>query len=145
MTTTTAIAGRAQEARDWFETATRPDDSRYWRKKHECPEWIEEMVHAAHDDGDMLPDDYRYEYIVNALDLLADGVDPAEPEIEADPYTHDLTEWMGSHSWRREYVNDAIKDLDIKDINHAMMEGQVAEKTEIFHAVVRALEEREDE
>ena len=72
----------AKLARCAFTLETREDGSEYWTHNRCAPEWIGELCNTAH--GDMLPDDYRYRFIVQALDALeeAEDVDEAGQDWE---------------------------------------------------------------
>lgn len=140
----------AEHARSFFESSARRDDpeQQYWHMTRRHPTWIRDMLFHIHDDGNILPDDYKYEYTVDALDLLVDGVDPEDPQIESDVYTHDLMKWLGSHSVRIAYVDETVEDLGHSadgGIVGDIMQGQAREKEEVFNLVVEALNERLEE
>ena len=109
------------------------------------PSWIYEMVYKAHEE--MLPDDYKYEYIVETLDALSEGQDPEEGlnDLEADVYDSDLLEWLSSHGERQGFVNEAVevyghsKEMGIMG---DIMMGQKSEKEQVWRIVVEALKER---
>ena len=67
--TTATIESLAREAYDCFETAKREDDSSYIRLKDERPAWVYNLVYVAH--NGMLPDDWRYQAIHDALEHIA--------------------------------------------------------------------------
>ncbi|HUM44856.1 MAG TPA: hypothetical protein PKI14_18070, partial [Fervidobacterium sp.] len=76
----------AREALEWFETGTRDSGEKFVKTKDGRPEWLTDLIFTAH--GDMMPDDHRYKFIEEALDLIANqDVDLDRPEIEADIYT----------------------------------------------------------
>lgn len=137
-------------AAEWlekFETVTKGEGDQAYRiwvlKDHNKMKGpVYEMVRAAH--GDMLPDDYKYEYIVDALERLAEGYDDEGDEIEADVYNSALLDWLGSHLERAGYVEDAVKEwgMDSKsfDLFTAIGFGQVFEKREVFFIVKAAIE-----
>ena len=102
------IATLASEA---METATRPSGEEFRKFKEGSPEWMTDIARAAHDDSGILPDDYRYRFMEETLDQIAewgdfanvDEIREALDEIEADVYTSDLTAWLGSmasRAWR---------------------------------------------
>lgn len=137
----------AKHARTFFKMFKRPEDPEnvaHYTMKVPHPIWIEEMSRAVHDDGQWLPDDYKYEYMVQALDSLEEGNDPDDPYIEADPYNSDLLDWLTSHSARADFVNEAVRDMDhskdgiLGDIGY----GQYAEKREVWDRVLQALRDR---
>jgi hypothetical protein len=74
-----------------------------------APEWFTELCHHAH--GSMMPDDWRYEFIQDALHALQDGAD--EDGIDLDtlyPYTADRLDWLASHLDRPGYCDEAAVD-----------------------------------
>lgn len=137
----------AKHARTFFKTFRRPEDPEgvgHYTLKDPHPIWIEEMSRAVHDDSQWLPDDYKYEYMVQALDSLEEGNDPEEPYIEADVYNSDLLDWLASHSYRAEFVNEAVKDMGHSEngIIGDIGTGQYAEKREVWDRVLQALRDR---
>jgi hypothetical protein len=150
----------AEEALAWFEyRKRRPDqEEAQWFHKDGAPSWITDLCRAAHDTGGgdlMLPDDYRYEYLVDALDYLAEGHDPDDYWPDADVYNSDLLAWLGSHLGRAGYVDEARKEglFGRETDTYAQIgAGQVQEKREVFGLVLtflqwraEALEDDEDE
>ena len=82
------------------------------KKEHENNEELKDLIHKAH--GENLPDDYIYEYISDALDLISECSDEEEieeriGEIEGDVYTSDLTKWLASHNGRVDYLTQALE------------------------------------
>lgn len=125
-----------------LERHTRDDGSTYWYKLPDCGRWLTDLCHDAH--GDMLPDDYRYEYVVDALTAFSeyDDADEAVGEIKADPYTKDLLAWLSSHSYRVEYADEAAKEMGFSGqagIMAAAALGQIAEKGEVYQSVLDSL------
>lgn len=43
-----------------------------------------------------MPDDWRYQFIVDSLDALSEESDPDDIQPGGDIYTHDLTGWIHS-------------------------------------------------
>lgn len=134
----------AEYAKSFIESKTRPEGEMFWSMKDRRPDWIRDMVTAVHDNGSWLPDDFKYQMIVQSLDLLSEGVDPEEPQLEPDVYTHDLNKWFVSHLERAGYVDEATADMGHSDqgVVGDLMMGQIREKEEIFNRVVQALRER---
>ena len=149
-TTPADVQSLAAEASKFFYRKKRKEDDEKMITitKDDAPEWVKDMVHAAH--GDMMPDDYRYEFITDALYALEanDDADRARDELEPDIYTSDLTAWLHSRNDRMSYVDDARAEYgDTGDVStsDALMRGQLMEKLEVFDAVHAALDERADE
>jgi len=141
----------AKEALGWFITDTRDNGEEFVKTKEGRPDWLKNLIFTAHDD--MLPDDYRYQFIEDALQYISDqdedvGLDC--PEIEADTYTSDLTKWLHSRNDRVYYLTEALEEYEIKDGFQALQEAQLREREEVFYSVLNSLrelceEEQEDE
>lgn len=105
------------------------------------------MIRSAH--GDMLPDDWRYEFIVEALSDLADCNDPDEVYPEPDIWNHDLLKWVGSHLDRVWYVDEAVQEygIDARDFSliSTLQMGQTREKEEVLEVVRSHLQEQLEE
>jgi hypothetical protein len=93
----------------------------------------------------MMPDDYRYKFIENSLQYIADQDEDADdldcPEIEADIYTSDLTKWLHSRNDRVYYLTEALEEYEIKDGFQALQEAQLREREEVFYSVLNSLRE----
>jgi hypothetical protein len=134
----------AEYARKFF-TCKRRGEEDICGLKDRYPTWLYDMMRFIHEDGNWFSDDYKYEFAVDALNHLIDGMDPEEPELEADVYTSDLLKWLGSHRERLGIVDEAVKEYgwDPKGgIESAISLGQWHEKESVFRSVVSALEER---
>lgn len=138
----------AERAKDFFEVKTRGEGREaesFYKLADRHPTWVYDMVYAVHDKGEWFPDDIKYDYIVAALDLIEDGVDPDEPQIEPDVYNSDLIKWLASNGTRTTYVDEAVSDFgwsDNQGIIGALANGQQREREEVFHRVHEALKER---
>ncbi len=143
----------ATHALRFFESKVRPargDDreTRFYTLTERYPSWVMEMVHAAHED--MMPNDYKYQYVVDTLDALSEGQDSEEAlyEIEADVYNYDLLKWLQSHGERTGFVDEVTQELghhaELGIIGDIMM-GQVQEKQQVWQSVVSSLRERLDD
>ncbi len=143
-TTETKLQKLAGEVSEMFEQKERDNGDKFQIVKDGSPKWVTEMCHEAH--GDMLPDDYKYDFIVEALDALANYEDPddIDSEIEADPYTHDRYKWLSSNLARSVYVDEAVENMGHSDqgITGEIGMGQYQEKCEVLGIVRRFLEER---
>lgn len=140
----------AEEARNHFETRTRDNGESFYCAKDDAPEWLEELVQDAH--GSMFPDDYRYRFIVEALDAIADNVatDEARDSLEADIYTGSVLAWLASHLGRTGYVEEAAAEYGIGNAREfrlveTIQNGQLAEIHEVFDSVLSSLESRAEE
>ncbi|MEO6811041.1 MAG: hypothetical protein ABI353_18175 [Isosphaeraceae bacterium] len=137
------ISEAAAEARSHFTSKTRNDGSAFWSCDHDTtPEWVQDMARAAH--GEMFPDEWRYAFIVEALDLLEEDED-AEPD--ADVCTSNLTAWLASRNDRLGYCDDAREEFAIREdatLFDRLQAGQLAERSEVHQAVHAALMTRMD-
>lgn len=118
------------------------------------PAWFQELCHKAH--GDMMPDDWRYEFIGDALDFLAQA-DPESDENDVSDgwhewcdgryvYTHEQTAWLHSRADRSGYCDDAAADYG--DAASTTLDrialGMLQELNEVFGSVFESLRELAD-
>jgi hypothetical protein len=108
----------------------------------DAPEWFTGLCHAAH--GGMMPDDWRYELIQDALGAIEDGAD--EDRLDLDglyPYTADRLDWLASHLDRPGYCDEAAEDMGGPpgDILAFVAWGMDRELREVFGLVRSKLEE----
>lgn len=130
----------AEESLEWFVTDTRDDGEKFTKTKDGRPKWLTDLIFTAH--GDMMPDDHRYKFIEEALELIADqDADIDCPEIEADIYTSDLTKWLNSRNDRVYYLSEALENSDITDGFQLLMMAQSIEREEIYYSVLNSLRE----
>lgn len=140
----------AGEALAHFEFRDRYDGSGYWAVKDRAPEWVGNLVWAAHEEGKILPDDSRYLFIVEALEALAEN--PEEPEglLVPEIYNSQLLKWLeASPSYRAGRVGEAVSLFGWDGLFEALQAGHLLEKEEVL-AIVReflenAIEEEEEE
>jgi hypothetical protein len=113
----------------------------------EAPQWFLDLCHEAH--GGMMPDDWRYEFIQDALNAPADGAD--EDRLDQDalyPYTADRLDWLASHLDRPGYCDEAAADAGgpPAEVLAFVTLGMDREMREVFGLVRAKLEEiAEDE
>jgi hypothetical protein len=134
-----------------MERATRDDGTVHRRFKDGRPEWLQDLAYAAHDNGDIWPDDWRYEFIEEALDALADADPDADPEevlyeIEPDIYTSDLTRWLDSSNSRVFYLTEVLEEFggDLDGFQLLSM-AQAQEKQETASQVLAFIMERAED
>jgi hypothetical protein len=144
-TQTPTIESVADEAYRAMERATREDGSQYVRLRDDAPEWVRTMVYDAH--NDILPDDWRYAAIMDALSDIADHGDTESGRDEfadaADIYNADLLTWVGSHIGRAGYVDEAREEYgEPRDFYHGLQMGQYLERAEVYDAVLEAISSR---
>ncbi len=140
----------AREALEWFITDTRDNGEKFTKTKENRPEWLTNLIFTAH--GDMMPDDYRYKFIENSLQYIADQDEDEDmdfPEIEADSYTSELTKWLHSRNDRVFYLTEALEAFEMKDGFQALQMAQLREREEVYDSVLNSLrelcEDQEDE
>ncbi len=131
------VSKKAKEALAYFEKANRTNGVEFWKVKDGAPQWVTDLCFASHSDGAMLPDDWRYVFIVEALVALEEEI-----ELEPDIYTSELTAWLASNVNRVGYVDDARDEWggDLKSIFDELQLGQLTEKREVFDQVTAFLE-----
>lgn len=165
------IQNRATEALRHFTTKTRRDGDRFVTLDDSAPAWVQELVREAH--GDLLPDDYRYQTILEALAYIEGapsaalsgeyGGDSVEATADyddamydladgfedmADTYTSDLFAWLSSSGHRVSYADEWLEEWgpDVPkpiSIVEAIRGGQSLERREVFESVLRSLREVE--
>lgn len=148
---------KAAAALTWFERGERESTDtgeRIWVVKDphgagEPGEWVRDLAWRAHGEGDgqMLPDDWRYELIRQALDYLAEGNDPDDFNPEPPVYNSELLRWLGSHGWRPGYCDQYDEEFGATE--GSMMDrigrGWCMEATEVYILVCNYLEGLPDE
>lgn len=125
-----------------FETRTRANGDKFVTLINECDyQPLKNLIYNCH--AGMLPDDYKYWFIYNALELIADAPENSdlrdlnpEPEI----YTHDLIIWLGSNLTRLEYCDQAIDEYDCKEMINILQTGYYLEQREVLESVIDQLE-----
>jgi hypothetical protein len=139
MTTLQSLACQMSQA---FESATRPGGEAFRKLKEDAPPWMIAVCRRAHDDAKLLPDDWRYAFIEEAVDALAayEDIDDARGSLEPDLYTSDLTGWLHSLNCRVYYLDEALTDYgSFRDGFQLLAAAQMIEKEEVFQQVVAAL------
>ena len=145
---TTALQELSAKTAGYF--YKRESDDR-WFRKDDSPKWVYDMVYDAH--CDLFPDDYRYRFVVSALDAFSNYEDPqtAIGEIESDPYNSQLIDWLGSNVVRISYADEniiyqnwecSLDDWSVMDVIRA---GQVSEKCDTYHSVLKHLNQQLDD
>lgn len=143
---------KTAEALAWFEQAKRESTGEtFWRTRDGRPEWLHDAIYAAHDDGELLPDDTVYEYVVDVLDALAEADPESHDEISdaahewadasMDTSYHDLTAWLHSHPSRVYLCDEAAEEFwSEKDAElwKQIQLGQYLERLRIFEAIAEA-------
>jgi hypothetical protein len=134
-----------------FEARTRTDGTVFWATKDGAPEWVSDIVHAAH--GGALPCDWRYDKIADLALELSDVATFADfdagqwADSVADVYTSDVLKWFSGVSYAVDAVDDAAVEwgMDAKGIVEQIMTGQAFMLHELACAIVSALQDQVDE
>lgn len=142
---TNTIQTLAAEMSQAFETAVRPTSGEKFRTlKDDAPAWMTIVCHMAHDNANILPDDWRYQFIVQAVDALADheDSDEARNSLKPDIYTSELTGWLHSLCSRVHYLGKAFDECGTFPGSVKLLAAaQLQEKHETFQQVLHALQE----
>ncbi len=151
MTTTTDIRSLAKIAAQSFETRTRDNGDEFYTITDGSPEWVRDLVYAAH--GDFLPDDYRYKLASDACEWIADSDDPYETGSEfadeaVDVYTGRRLAWLASNLNRPGYCDEAAATFGAESpssfsIIDLIGFGQYQEASEVYGLVLNFLQNLE--
>jgi hypothetical protein len=105
------ISEFAKELQGMFITDTRDNGEKFIKTIDNRPEWLSNLIMEAH--GDMMPEDYKYQFISDAIDYIAENGDNEDlldcPEIESDCYYSELTAWLHSNTTRIFYMDEAFE------------------------------------
>lgn len=148
MATTTALTleSLAAEANRLLTRTTRPGEREsIVVPVDDAPEWFGELCREAH--GDMMPDDWRYEFIEDALTQIENGDEEPRSVDSAYPYTADRLNWLASRNDRMGYCDEGISNYGdgIKTMDSALAIGMATEMDEVFNLVKSQLETRLEE
>ena len=122
----------AQLCQTYLVRKEREDGSTFICQTDDAPEWFDDLVRAAH--LDMLPNDWSYTFIESAIDQIEEGVEIEEIEYSR-PVNWKLTDWFGSHGYRPEYADNAIRDFGEMTCHDAMAIGMETEFREVASIV----------
>lgn len=136
----------AREAARYFVGKSREDGSEFTTLRDDRPDWVQQLVYDSHDG--MLPDDWRYECIYQAVCFVRDCEDWDDRADEfandmIDTNSADLIDWLGSHSSRAGWVQEARDEFGDagSDIWDEIARGQLYEARDVFALVTRGLGE----
>lgn len=131
----------AQEYLQFFETKNGENGILTYTWKDGSPQELKDLIREAH--GDMMPEDYKYAWVVDSLQIIADDRD--EESIEADIYNRDLLNWLSSHLDRPGYCDQYAEEFGVDSNNFSIINvisgGQYMEKMEVYRSVLNSLEE----
>ena len=87
-------------------------DDAFYSLVDNAPAWMLDAVRAAHDNGEELPNDWRYAFIQKAANTLAENHDWENlPYPEAEVFNHDLIKWLGEFPNAAWYCDQVAEDL----------------------------------
>ena len=133
----------AGEALSYFEYRKRNDGTIYWTLREGAPGWMYNLVWESH--GEIFPEDFRYLFIVEALEALAENPEEADSMLEPDIYTSELIKWLNAHpGYRAGLVDEAVSEFGWDGLFKALQAGQLWEKEYVLD-IVREFLEREVE
>jgi len=135
MTTKQQLAGQLREA---LTLKTRDNGQTFWALKDNAPEWMTDAIRACHNNGDKLPNDWRYSFVVDAACALAEAQDWDDlPYPEPDIYNHDLIRWLGEFPNAASYCDEARAEFGGADDNimTLIQQGQAYAKNETQEAL----------
>jgi hypothetical protein len=117
--------------------------------KNGTPEYIKDLVLKAHGDPEsgifFLQDDWRYEFVHDALRAIVDtdDLEDAFESITPNVYTAELTAWLNSNIQRIYYLNDAIQEMVEIGAKYdgftLLARAQRIERVEVFNLIVDEL------
>jgi hypothetical protein len=151
-TTTPKMIAAAGEAYKSFERTQRGDET-ITTLRDDAPSWVTDMVYEAH--GNMLPDDWRYEWIREACAAITDaGEDSDLTEVGqefadgVDVYTGERLRWLASNLSRADYCDEAQAEGlagDDAGVIELIGLGQYMERLEVFASVSEAIADHAEE
>lgn len=146
----------ANEARDALIRGEReaPGIGKVLVRRDSREEWIAALCHEAH--GDLLPDDWRYEFIGDALDCIGEREDCEDDDslLEAFRewvdggyvYTGERLAWLVSHPSRIALADEAAEEFGLSGgIMERVAVGMLREAEEVYKSVLSSLRRREEE
>jgi hypothetical protein len=134
------IQERAQLALTYFARQTRADGFDLVTEHEDAPQWITKLVADAH--GEHYPDIYRYQFLYEALRVIAAG----HGAMVARTSPHELVSWLASRDDRYIYVDEAVAQQGHGgSVLDDLRAGMLWEKTEVLYAVRGSLEDHKEE
>lgn len=142
----------ACEMSDSFETATRDNGAPFVRLRDGRPDWMLDVVFAAHDRGEIPPDDRLYHLTREAVDFIRDAGADFDPddsdhefaETQVDYANAEFAQWLANNPAHAASCVDEYNDEfgnDQRDIFKQLQGGQYVEARNVFGAVIAALQD----
>src|SRR5690606_34958980 len=99
-------------------------------------DWVKDLVWTAHDRGEFLPEDFRYLFIVEALEALAENPEAPETMLEPSVYINELIKWLDARpGYRISFVDNAMSEFGWSGLFKALQAGQLWEKEYVLDIV----------
>src|SRR5690606_35951892 len=92
----------------YFVLKERTGGEAFWAVSGDAPQGVRDLCFKAHDNGEILPDDWRYRFIVESLETLSDCEDPYDVYIEVYTHSGELLRWFASSLTRLQWVQEAV-------------------------------------
>jgi hypothetical protein len=111
----------------------------FWALRSDAPAELRDLVAVAQ--GEFYRDPWRYDFIVQALNVIALVTNPEQVELDNTISNLGLLEWFASSPLRAGYVDRAIQDYGLPPggIMEAILLGQAKEEEEIYQIVLDEL------
>lgn len=140
------LSKKLQQFSEAFERRQRDNGETFVCLADNKKDWMQNAVFAAHDAGNIGPNDSTYEMIEKIIDHLAnaepkdaDEAYDALREIESDIYTHDLLNWLSSSVYNVEYLETAVVEYGAVEGFNILSLAQYAALQEIGTAVIDSI------
>lgn len=133
-----------------FQIKTRDDGTTFYCAKDDVPEYVSDLCYDVH--GGMLPDDYIYQFLVEALEYIDDNLDPLADSLDdidvydaCDPdcMNSDLLRWVSSNLTRMYYCDEVLKEYQLDQLAHVLMQAQQNERVEVMQDVIKWIESQQ--
>lgn len=140
------LAAQMSEA---FEGSTRDNGDSFRKLRQDHPQWMTDVMHAAHMAGEFLPNDWIYSKAEDAIDHIANLDECADLDDEGhafadgatDVYNGALAAWLALHLAFGGYVDEATEELGARDsVYLSIQQGQYLFLTRMFSQIVAALD-----
>lgn len=139
----TSLKRKANEFAQYFEQRTerrwRTERLLFWALRSDAPEELRDLVVVAQ--GPFYRDPWRYDFIVQAFNIIAVVDNPDDVELANTISNLGLLEWFASTPSRAIYVDRAIQEFGMPagGIIDAILQGQAKEEEEIYQIVLDEL------
>ena len=133
-----------------FQIKTRDDGTTFYCANDDAPDYVRDLCYDVH--GGMMPDDYKYQFLVEALEYIDDNLDPLDDNLDCiDPYdacdpdcmNSDLLRWVSSNLTRMHYCDNVLQDYQLDQLAHMLMQAQQAERVEVMQDAINWIESQQ--